>query len=127
MGNRHLPENYVEVGRWGLKQASFMDILLALIVGLSVPTALLILGSLLAGPRASNVTISAGTSVIGISLGFVMGVALHELVHGVFFLAFGGRPRFDFKPLTRLGPVSCTAAPEAISPSSNTRPRALCR
>ena len=40
-----------------------------------------------------------------------MGVVLHELVHGVFFLAFGGRPRFGFKPWTRLGPVFYAAAP----------------
>ena len=40
-----------------------------------------------------------------------MGVVLHETVHGVFFLAFGGRPRFGFKPWTRLGPVFYAAAP----------------
>ena len=40
-----------------------------------------------------------------------MGVVLHELVHGAFFLAFGGRPRFGFKPWTRLGPVFYAAAP----------------
>ena len=40
-----------------------------------------------------------------------VGVILHEAVHGVFFLAFGGRPRFGFKPWTRFGPVFYAAAP----------------
>ena len=42
-----------------------------------------------------------------------MGVVLHELVHGGFFLAFGGRPRFGFKPWTRFGPVFYAAAPRS--------------
>ena len=80
-------------------------------LGLSVPIALLILGSLLGGPDDSDVTIGGGTLIIGIVPGAVIGVALHELVHGVFFLTFGGRPRFGFKPWTRLGPVFYAAAP----------------
>ena len=103
MGGRHLPQGYVETGRWSLKQATPADILLAIVVGLSVPIALLILGSLLGGPDDSDVTIGGGTLIIGIVPGAVMGVVLHELVHGAFFLAFGGRPRFGFKPWTRLG------------------------
>ena len=111
MGGRHLPQGYVETGRWSLKQATPADILLAIVVGLSVPIALLILGSLLGGPDDSDVTIGGGTLIIGIVPGAVMGVVLHELVHGVFFLVFGGRPRFGFKPWTRLGPVFYAAAP----------------
>ena len=111
MGGRHLQQGYVETGRWSLKQATPADILLAIVVGLSVPIALLIVGSLLGGPDDSDVTISGGTLIIGIVPGAVMGVVLHELVHGVFFLAFGGRPRFGFKPWTRLGPVFYAAAP----------------
>ena len=111
MGGRHLPQGYVETGRWSLKQATPADILLAIVVGLSVPIALLILGSLLGGPDDSDVTIGGGTLIIGIVPGAVMAVVLHELVHGVFFLAFGGRPRFGFKPWTRLGPVFYAAAP----------------
>ena len=56
-------------------------------------------------------TIGGGTLIIGIVPGAVVGVILHEMVHGVFFLAFGGRPRFGFKPWTRLGPVFYAAAP----------------
>ena len=66
MAGRHLPEGYVETGRWSLKQATPADILLAIVVGLSVPIALLILGSLLGGPGESDVTISGGTLIIGI-------------------------------------------------------------
>ena len=111
MGRRHLPEGYVELGRWGLKQARPADILLAVIVGLSVPAALLTLGSLLGGSDDAAVTISAGTFVAAIVPGAVIGGVLHESVHGVLFLAFGGRPRFGFKPWTRLGPVFWAAAP----------------
>ena len=53
MGAKHLPQGYVEKGRWSLKQATPADILLAIVVGLSVPFALLILGSLLVGPDDS--------------------------------------------------------------------------
>ena len=61
MGGRHLPQSYVETGRFGVKQATPADILLAIVVGLSVPIALLILGSLLGGPDDSDVTIGGGT------------------------------------------------------------------
>ena len=76
-----------------------------------MPIALLILGSLLGWPDDPDVTIGGGTLIIGIVPGAVMGVVLHELVHGVFFLVFGGRPRFGFKPWTRLGPVFYAGAP----------------
>ena len=111
MGGRNLPQGYAETGRWSLKQATPADILLAIVVGLCVPIALIILGSVLVGPDDSDVAISGGTLIIGIVPGAVMGVVLHEMVHGVFFLAFDGRPRFGFKPWTRLGPVFYAAAP----------------
>ena len=111
MGGRHLPQGYVETGRWSLKQATPADFLLAVAVGLSVPVALLILGSLLGGADDPDVTFGVGVLLIGIFPGAVLGVVLHELAHGVFFLAFGGHPRFGFKPWTRLGPVFYAAAP----------------
>ena len=40
MGGVHLPEGRVEWGRWGLKQATTADVLLATVVGLSVLAAL---------------------------------------------------------------------------------------
>ena len=111
MRNARLPQGYVETGGWGLKQAKLADILLAIVVGLSVPIALIILGSLIAGPDDSDVTISGSAVIIGIVPGAVIGFVLHELVHAVFFFTFGGRPRFGFKPWTRLGPVFYAAAP----------------
>ena len=47
MGDRHLPQGYVETGRWSLKQATPADILLAIVVGLG-------------GPDDSDVTIGGG-------------------------------------------------------------------
>ena len=111
MRSARLPQGYVETGGWGLKQAKPADILLAIVVGLSVLIALLILGSLIAGPDDSDVTIGGSAVIIGIVPGAVVGVVLHELAHGVLFLTFGGRPRFGFKPWSRLGLVFYAAAP----------------
>ena len=111
MGSARLPQGYVQTGGWGLKQARPADVLFAIVAGLSVPVALLILGSLIDGSGDSEVTISGSAVIIGMVPGAVMGVVAHELVHGVLFLAFGGRPRFGFKPWTRLGPVFYAAAP----------------
>ena len=111
MGSARLPQGYVQTGGWSLKQARPADVLFAIVAGLSVPVALLILGSLIDGSGGSEVTISGSAVIIGMVPGAVMGVVAHELVHGVLFLAFGGRPRFGFKPWTRLGPVFCASAP----------------
>ena len=44
-------------------------------------------------------------------LGLVLTVVLHELIHGIGFRACGARPRFGFKPWTKLGPVFYASAP----------------
>ena len=111
MGGRHLPQGYVETRRWSLKQATPADVLLPIVVGLIVPIALLILGNVLVGTDDSDVTIGGGTLIIGTVPGAVIGVVLHGMVHGLFFLSFGGRPRFGIKPWKRLGPVFYAAAP----------------
>ena len=92
MGGRLLPEGYVEIDRWSLKQASVKDFLVLALVGLvaffgSLAAAGFIVG---AATGSAETTIVGGTFVVGFLVGFVLGVILHEAVHGVFFLAFGG-------------------------------------
>ena len=41
----------------------------------------------------------------------MVGGTLHELAHAIAFLAYGGRPRFGFKPWTKFGPVFWVGAP----------------
>ena len=122
MGGRRLPEGYIEVGRWTLKQASAKEVVLAGLVGLVAFFASLAAAGLVIGivTDSGEMTTGGETFLSGFLLGIVLGVILHEAVHGVFFLAFGGRPRFGFKPWTRLGPVFYAAAPAASS-----RPRYL--
>ena len=113
MGGGRLPEGYVEIDRWTLDSASVGEIALLALVGLvaffgSIVAATLIVG---AATGSGEMTIDAGTFVVGFLAGLVLGVILHEAVHGVLFLAFGGRPRFGFKPWTRFGPVFYAAAP----------------
>ena len=113
MGGKHLPEGYVEIDRWSLKQASVKDFLLFGLVGLVAFFASLAAAALVveAAADSTETTIDGGTFVVGFLVGLVVGVILHEAVHGIFFLAFGGRPRFGFKPWTRFGPVFYAAAP----------------
>ena len=113
MGATRLPDGYVEIDRWSLQQASVKDFMLFGLVGLvaffgSLAVAGFVVG---AATGSAEMTIDGGTFVVGFLVGLVLGVILHEAVHGVFFLAFGGRPRFGFKPWTRFGPVFYAAAP----------------
>ena len=113
MSGRRLPEGYNEIGRWTLNQASVKELLLLGLVGLFAFFASLAAVGFIVGAAtgSAETTIDGGTFVVGILVGLVLGVILHEAVHGVFFLAFGGRPRFGFKPWTRFGPVFYAAAP----------------
>ena len=113
MGDRRPPEGYVERGRWTLNQASVKERLLSILVGLvAFFVALAAAGAIVGAARGSGeATIGGGSFFSGLLLGAVLGVILHEAFHGVFFLAFGGRPRFGFKPWTRFGPVFYAAAP----------------
>ena len=89
------------------------EFLLSVLVGLVAFFAELAAAAFVVGTATDSgeVTIDGGTFFSGLLLGGVLGAILHEGVHGVFFLAFGGRPRFGFKPWTRFGPVFCAAAP----------------
>ena len=113
MGDGRPPEGYVEIGRWTLKQASVKELLLSVLVGLVVFIASLSATAFIVGTATGSgeTTIDGGTFFYGLLLGSVLGVILHEAVHGVLFLAFGGRPRFGFKPWTKFGPVFYAAAP----------------
>ena len=100
MSGRRLPEGYNEIGRWTLNQASVKELLLFGLVGLFAFFASLAAAGFIvwAATGSAETTIDGGTFFSGLLLGGVLGVILHEAVHGVFFLAFGGRPRFGFKP-----------------------------
>ena len=89
------------------------EFLLLVFVGLVALFASLAAAGLIAGiaTDSGERTIDGGTFLSGLLLGCVPGVILHEASHGVFFLVFGGRPRFGFKPWTRCGPVFYAAAP----------------
>ena len=113
MGDSRPPEGYVELGRWTLKQGSVKELLLFALVGLVALLASLSAATFIVGTvtDSGEMTIEGGTFFSGLLLGFVVGVILHEAIHGLFFLAFGGLPRFGFKPWTRFGPVFYAAAP----------------
>ena len=113
MSDRRPPEGYLEIGRWTLKQASMKELLLSVLVGLVAFIASLSATAFIVGTATGSgeVTIDGGTFFYGLLLGSVLGVVLHESVHGVLFLTFGGRPCFGFKPWTRFGPVFYAAAP----------------
>ena len=113
MGDKQLPGGYTEIDRWTLNQASVKEFLLSVLVGLVAFFAALAAAAFVVGTATDSgeVTIDGGTFFSGLLLGGVLGAILHEAVHGVFFLAFGGRPRFGFKPWTRFGPVFYAAAP----------------
>ena len=113
MGDRQLPGGYTGIDRWTLNQASVKEFLLFVLVGLVAFVAALSAAAFVVGTATDSgeVTIDGGTFFSGLLLGGVLGAILHEGVHGVFFLAFGGRPRFGFKPWTRFGPVFYAAAP----------------
>ncbi len=113
MKGKRLPWGYVEIGRWGLKQGTARDILflgaaalLTLFVSLVAVSFVLRLAT-----GSYEVTIEGQAFIIGLMAGSALGIVLHELLHGVFFLAFGARPRFGFKPWTRFGPVFYASAP----------------
>ena len=113
MGDKLPPEGYVEIARWTLKQASVKERLLSVLVGLVAFFASLSATAFIVGTATGTgeVTIGGGAFFTGMLVGLVLGVILHEAVHGVFFLVFGARPRFGFKPWTSFGPVFYAAAP----------------
>ena len=113
MGERRPPQGYVEIGQWTLNRASAKELLLSILVGLVAFFAALVAAGFIfrAATGSDEMAMGGGTFFAGALLGGVLGVVLHEAFHGIFFLAFGGRPRFGFKPWTKFGPVFYAAAP----------------
>ncbi|MYB42926.1 MAG: DUF3267 domain-containing protein [Chloroflexi bacterium] len=56
---------------------------------------------------SSSISLDLGS----LALGLVGGLVLHELAHGVAFVALGARPKFGAKWGTRFGPVLYASAP----------------
>ena len=113
MTAKSLPSGYAQIDRWSLKQASRRDVLLVGVVGLVIMLMSLAAASFVVEATSDSdvITLEGEVFIIGLGVGTVLGIVLHELVHGVFFFVFGGRPRFGFKPWTRFGPVFYAAAP----------------
>ena len=113
MSARSLSPGYVQIDRWTAGRASWKSFAAAAILSGVLAFASLWVLSLvqLAVTGLDVVTFRAGEFVAGLAIGAVAGLVLHELAHAVAFLAFGARPRFGFKPWTRIGPVFYVSAP----------------
>ena len=125
MSGRRLPGGYNEIGRWTLNQASVKELLLFGLVGLFAFFASLAAAGFVVGTAtgSAETTIDGGTFFSGLLLGGVLGVILHEAVHGVFFLAFGAAGRASGSSRgPGLGRSSTQPPPEAISTGLGTSP-----
>ena len=113
MSVKGLPPGYVRTGRWVPSQLSAWDILLAAVLGMGLLYSSILVVSVVtwATTGSNEITLRGETFVLGIAIGLVLGLALHELAHAATFLMFGARPRFGFKPWTRFGPVFYVSAP----------------
>lgn len=109
-----LPPGYAEIGRWELSQASPRFWLITAVLSLAALILTWFLGAtLLALVNGGVWEINLGGEglLLALVLGLVLTVVLHELIHGIGFRACGARPRFGFKPWTKLGPVFYASAP----------------
>jgi len=106
--SQRIPHNYEFAGHWQLKlKGRTLVALLAsgsIVFGLTIILGLTIRGLLrgyLEGP--ANLGEFFFPIVLGVFVAFIM---LHEAVHGVLFLVFGGKPRFGVKLVGRFFPVA---------------------
>lgn len=111
---KNLPQGYAEIDRWELSQATLWFGVIAAAFSLAA----LILTWLLAATflafvngGAWELSVNGEELLLALLLGLALTVVLHELFHGIGFQACGARPRFGFKPWTRLGPVFYASAP----------------
>jgi len=113
--SQRIPRNYEFAGRWQLNLKGWSLVWLlavgTIIFGLSFILGLTIRG-LLRGYLEGS--INFGGFFFPIVLGvFVAYIILHEAVHGVLFLVFGGKPRFGVKLVGRFFPVAFYATSRA--------------
>ena len=113
MSTRNLPPGYVEIDTWtpnSLSGRDWVALFIAFVILAYASLQLMVLTQLVfAG--ADSFTIKQDVLITGLVIGTVVGGTLHELAHAVAFLAYGGRPRFGFKPWTKFGPVFWVGAP----------------
>jgi len=106
--SQRIPPKYELAGRWllNLKGWSLVWLLAGstILFGLSIILGLTIRG-LLRGYLEGQ--FSLGGFFFPLALGVLVAyIILHEAVHGVLFLVFGGRPRFGVKLVGRFFPVA---------------------
>lgn len=108
-----VPQGYTEAARWDIAEAPkwLWVVLAALSIAALLATWWVAAVVLSLAHGAWEVGLDAAALLLSLSLGTVMTVVLHEVLHGISFLACGARPRFGFKPWTRLGPVFYASAP----------------
>ena len=104
-----LPEGYEEIGRWDLSRTSRR--LIAVLVVLSLVAMVITANVAIGIEYLKSGDASVSLDLQSMLLGSVLGVVLHELAHGVAFLALGARPKFGAKLRTRFGPVFYASAP----------------
>lgn len=105
------PPNYEFAGHWQLKLKGWALVVLfaggTIVFALTIILGLTIRG-LLRGYFEGSVNLGGFFFLIVLGV-FVASIILHEAVHGVLFLVFGGKPRFGVKLIGRFFPVACYA------------------
>ena len=106
--SQRIPHNYELAGRWQIKMKGWSLVVLTAVVtivfGLSFILGLTIRG-LLRGYSEGSVNLDGWVFLIVLGV-FVAFIILHEGVHGLVFLVFGGKPRFGVKLVGRFFPVA---------------------
>ncbi len=106
--SQRIPHNYELAGRWNINLKGWSLVWLlagsAILFGLSFILGLTIRG-LLRGYSEGSVNLGGWVFLIVLGV-FVAFIILHESVHGLVFLVFGGKPRFGVKMVRRFFPVA---------------------
>ncbi|MYH40888.1 MAG: DUF3267 domain-containing protein [Chloroflexi bacterium] len=104
-----LPEGYARIGRWDLGRVPRWRIVVLLLLSLASMVAAASVGSAILSLKSGAASINL--DALDLLLGLVLALVLHELTHGVAFLALGARPQFGVKLRTKFGPVFYASAP----------------